>query len=296
MTRLVRTMLGAAAAVAIATPALAATVTGVTVSPTTLSIEEGSSGTYNVAVTGISGNISAHPPNAPELSYCSEWTIHSDASVTCDARLTIPLDRGRNHTQVPLTAAEILALTRLVTVNADAGATLCGQTFDLTDTLTLPAGSGTAFGVLGSSISRTVQVTVTCASLAEGGCSHGYWKNHQDTIPATWPAPYTPDTLLGTVFTLGPASSLASKSFHDALRFSGGPSPVDKAQLLLLQAVAALLNASDPLINYPLGQADVISQVNAALAGSVPQILALQHTLDGYNNLGSPACEDVQQP
>ena len=71
---------------------------------------------------------------------------------------------------------------------------------------------------------------------------------------------------------------------------------VDKAQLLLLQSVAALLNASQPLINYPLGQADVISQVNAALAGNGPQILALKDTLDGYNNLGSPACEDVQQP
>src|SRR3954466_6740711 len=146
MSKFVCTMLAVAAVIAITTPAFAGEVTGVTVSPTTLSIQEGSSGTYNVAVTSIAGTIPTHPPNAPEISYCSAWTIHSDASITCDARLTIPLDRGRNYTQVPLTAAEILALTRAATVNVDAGATLCGQTFNLIDTLTLPAGSGTDFG------------------------------------------------------------------------------------------------------------------------------------------------------
>ena len=291
MFKFVRTMLAVGAAVAITTPAIAGEVTGVTVSPTTLSIQEGSSGNYSVAVTSISGSISAHPPNAPELSYCSAWTIHSDGSVTCDARLTIPLDRGRNYTQVPLTAAEILGLTRLVIVNVDAGATLCGQTFNLTDTLTLPAGSGTDFGNNLLSINRTVAVTVTCASLPNGGCSHGYWKNHENA----WQAPYTPNTLLGTVFTLGPTySSIASSSFSDALAFNGGPTVVDAAKLLLLQAVAGLLNASQPLVNYPLSQADLISQVNAALAtGNRTQILTLKNTLDGYNNLGSPACMDV---
>ena len=291
MFKYVRTMLAVAAVVAITTPAFAAQVTGVTASPTTLSIQEGSSGTYSVAVTSISGSISAHPPNAPELSYCSAWTIHSDGSITCDARLTIPLDRGRNYTQVPLTAAEILALTRLVTVNVDAGATLCGLTFDLTDTLTLPAGSGTDFGNSLLSINRTVTVTVTCASLPNGGCSHGYWKNHENA----WQAPYTPNTLLGTVFTLGGTySSLASASFSDALAFNGGPTVVDAAKVLLLQSVAALLNANQPLVNYPLSQADIISQVNTALAmGNRTTILALKDTLDDYNNLGSPACVDV---
>src|SRR4051812_22062867 len=53
MSKFVRTMLAVAAVIAITTPAFAGEVTGVTVSPTTLSIQEGSSGTYKVAVTSI---------------------------------------------------------------------------------------------------------------------------------------------------------------------------------------------------------------------------------------------------
>jgi len=270
----------------------ASEITGVTVNPTTLSIQEGSSGTYSVAVTSISGSISAHPPNAPEITYCSSWTIHSDTTVTCDQHLTIPLPRGRNYSTNPLTAADIAALTRIATVNVDGG--LCNQTFTLTDTLTLPSGSGTDFGGGSLSITRSVTVNVTCLNLQVGGCSHGYWKNHA----SAWSAPYTEGTILGTVFTMGPAySTISSKTFADALKFGGGNSVVAKAQLLLLQAVAALLNGAQPSINYPLSQADVITQVNAALAsGDGNQILALKTTLDGYNNLGSFICTDALLP
>ena len=286
-----RLLIGVAAAfiavLVIPAGAQAGQVTGLTASPGSLSIQEGSSGTYNVAVTGISGNIPNNPPNAPEIMYCSAWTIHSDGSITCDTHMTIALQRNRNYTQHPLTATEIANLTRSVTVNVDGG--LCGQTFTLTDTITLPAGSGTDFGDGVLSINRSVTVDVTCEPVPNGGCSHGYWKTH----PSVWPAPYVEGTVLGTVFNLSSYPSIAGNTFKDALVFNGGPTVTDKAKLLLLQAVAGLLNAATPEVGYPLSQADVISQVNAALAsGNSAQILALKDTLDGYNNLGSSVCQD----
>jgi hypothetical protein len=59
--------------------------------------------------------------------------------------------------------------------------------------------------------------------------------------------------------------------------------------ILLRHAVAALLNAEHPDISYPMSGADVISQVNAALASNDRSImLALASALDASNNLGCP--------
>ena len=75
------------------------------------------------------------------------------------------------------------------------------------------------------------------------------------------------------------------------MSFSGGPTDEGAAELLLKQAVAALLNASHPEINYPLNTSQVISQVNAALATSDSgQMLDLKDQLDQFNNLGSEFC------
>jgi len=266
-------------------------ITGVTVGPSTVSIQEGGSGSYTVAVTSIAGNISAHPPNAPEIAYCSEWTIHGDASITCDQHLTIPLPKPRNYSQNPLLPADIAALTRLVKVNVDSG--LCGSTFQLEDTLTLPAGSGVDFGSNGLSIARTITVNVTCATREFGGCGHGYWKNHT----GAWPAQFAANPSLGSVFTMGSAyASITSSTLLQGMQFTGGgPTVVDKAKLLMLQAVAALLNATQPLVNYPLTPAEVLSQSNAALASqNGSQILTLKNTLESYNELGSAFCSDSQ--
>jgi len=55
----------------------------------------------------------------------------------------------------------------------------------------------------------------------------------------------------------------------------------------LRAAVAALLNSSNPSVNYPLTTSQVISQVNAALAtGDRNTILTLATKLDNANNAG----------
>ena len=119
------------------------------------------------------------------------------------------------------------------------------------------------------------------------GCSPGFWKNHPDA----YPAPYTPNTTLGSVFTLpgcGGISGLSGATFDQALRFHGGSTLQAAAQILLRQAVAALLNAGAD-ISYPLTTQQVINEVNAALAScDRGTILAEAARLDGYNNLVCP--------
>jgi hypothetical protein len=73
------------------------------------------------------------------------------------------------------------------------------------------------------------------------------------------------------------------------LDFKGGSSLDGARQILLRQAVAALLNAAHPNVDYPKTTAGVIADVNAALASNNRStIVALATTLDGMNNLGCP--------
>jgi hypothetical protein len=114
------------------------------------------------------------------------------------------------------------------------------------------------------------------------GLSHGYWKNH----PADWPAPYTPSQTLGSVFASSAAYGLDEDTLGAALSFKGKNALTGKARILLRQAVAALLNAAHPNINYPLTVAQVIAPVNAALdSGDADVMLELEGILDDYNNL-----------
>jgi hypothetical protein len=119
------------------------------------------------------------------------------------------------------------------------------------------------------------------------GCTPGYWKNHTGSWTATG---YSPGQSTVSVFSTASAyPSLAGKTLLQSLQGGGGPGTLGGAAILLRAAVAALLNASDPAVGYPLTQAQVISQVNSALASNDRDtMLALASTLDGDNNLGCP--------
>ena len=81
--------------------------------------------------------------------------------------------------------------------------------------------------------------------------------------------------------------NLGGLTMEDALHAKGGRSPKAAARLLLKQAVAALLNAAHPNINYPLTIDAVIESVNTALtSGDRDTMLDLADILDDYNNLG----------
>jgi hypothetical protein len=108
------------------------------------------------------------------------------------------------------------------------------------------------------------------------GCTPGFWKNH----PTAFPAPYSRTTTLGSVFTGLPAN-YASLTFQQALSQGGGG-----LNALLRQAVAALLSATSPEVDYPLTADEVISLTNAAIASGIYE--PTKDVFDQYNNLEAP--------
>jgi hypothetical protein len=162
--------------------------------------------------------------------------------------------------------------------------TLAGGTV-ITSPHTFPVGTTTVYaqatapGDLTSNICSFTVTVPSCPTLQ--GCTPGYWKNHT----SAWQC-YTTDQTVGSVFT-GVDASLSGETLLQALQGGGGTGLVGAETILLRAATAALLNACR--LNYPLGQTQIISMVNAALAtGDRTQILALATTLDNYNNLGCP--------
>ena len=125
--------------------------------------------------------------------------------------------------------------------------------------------------------------TTTIAQTGNQGCSHGFWKNNT----GAWVG-YSTSTTLGSQFANVP-SNLANKTFLEALNFQ---SKIGSEGRLLLQAVAALLNAAHPDIGYPLSEAEIKTRVGTALAGTAIDEEALKDELDAYNNLGCPLDAD----
>ncbi|HPM63769.1 MAG TPA: hypothetical protein PLM88_04460, partial [Bacillota bacterium] len=114
------------------------------------------------------------------------------------------------------------------------------------------------------------------------GLTPGYWKNH----PRSWVGFNTTD-LVGDVFDI-PAqlSDLADDTLMQALNYGGGRDVIGAARNLLRIAVAAVLNAAHPNLNYPMALSDIIEDVNEALASLNRTVMGrLQATLDRYNNL-----------
>lgn len=128
----------------------------------------------------------------------------------------------------------------------------------------------------------TVPPPTTTAPPPGQGCTPGFWK--QDQHFGSWPVP-TSTTLAGAGFTN--TGLPTSTTLLEALSFHGGPTVQDAKDILLRIASAAYLNSFD--LNYPLTTAEVVSQVNAALASNDREtILDLAETLDRDNNLGCP--------
>ncbi|MGQ0521151.1 MAG: DUF7507 domain-containing protein [Actinomycetota bacterium] len=126
-------------------------------------------------------------------------------------------------------------------------------------------------------------VTVGIREVFEG-LTPGYWKNHLDSWDDT---PYVPtDTTLEDVFDVPDALGLDDVTLLEALSLKGGSGTKGAAQTLLRAAVAALLNAAHPNIDYPRTTGEVIADVNEALTGDRAAMLALASELDADNNLG----------
>ena len=167
---------------------------------------------------------------------------------------------------------------------------------DLLNTILVTAVVDTAltnicpFGHDGSLVvaSNDCSALVQCRVPAGAGCTPGFWKNC--TIHWTVTG-LTTGQRIDSVFTLGNCcGNLGDVSLRRALDFDGGDGVCGAARILLRAAVAALLNASSPEVNYPFTRAEVIAQVNAALATCRRgPMINLARDLDRANNLG---CRD----
>ena len=161
------------------------------------------------------------------------------------------------------------------------GGVLQTPTSGSTNTTSGPVGGSPIEGTL-------VEFTNTLIPVETGdqGCTPGYWK--QDQHFDSWTT-YTTDQLAGSVFSLGGFSTLASKTLLQTLNGGGGSGVTGAATILLRAAVAALLNSESTDVDYPRTTADIIADVNAALAtNNRDTILALAAALDADNNLGCP--------
>jgi hypothetical protein len=132
----------------------------------------------------------------------------------------------------------------------------------------------------------TTSAPTTTVPPAQEGCTPGFWKQPQHLD--AWMV-YTPGQTLESVFDVPDAFGLDSVTLLAALSLEGGSTTADAAEVLLRQAVAALLNAASPEVDYPLTETEIIAAVNAALAsGDRGTILALAEQLDTFNNLFCP--------
>ncbi len=74
-----------------------------------------------------------------------------------------------------------------------------------------------------------------------------------------------------------------------ALNFGGGTGLDGAAKILARSAVAAVLNASNSSVDYPLTVSQVVQIVNGAfMSHSRDAMLSVASQLDEYNNLGCP--------
>jgi hypothetical protein len=115
------------------------------------------------------------------------------------------------------------------------------------------------------------------------GCTPGFWKNH----PEAWPIPTS--TTLEAIFDVPDSLGIDNRTFLDALDQPGGPGVDGAARILFRAATASYLNAAHPQVDFSLTTAQVVAQVNAAVATlDRDTMLSLASDLDARNNAGCP--------
>jgi hypothetical protein len=147
------------------------------------------------------------------------------------------------------------------------------------------AGADPSTGIISNEQAVRIVYTYALTPVEGRGCTPGYWKqeHHFDS----W-VTYLPTQTLESVFDVPDALGMDNTTLVAALAGGGGPGVTGGAKILLRAAVAALLNTTS-LSGYPLTTAQVISQVNTALASNNRNtMLTLATTLDNNNNLGCP--------
>ncbi|MGH7470482.1 MAG: hypothetical protein ACRENP_21260, partial [Longimicrobiales bacterium] len=109
------------------------------------------------------------------------------------------------------------------------------------------------------------------------GCTPGYWGRSQHFD--SWTAPYTTSTLFFTVFGV---NAYPGKTLLQMINNTGGGPSIQLGR----HAVASLLSAAHPDLNFPLSPAQVIADFNAAWSSGNYE--AQKNIFDALNNAGCP--------
>ena len=130
-----------------------------------------------------------------------------------------------------------------------------------------------------STPSTTTSTTTTTPEGGEG-CTPGFWKNNADKKGATqWTDPYDPTDLVSSVFSDAP-TGIGSKTLLAGLQQGGGD-----LDALTRHAIAAVLSAAHPDVDYPLTVAEIVDMVNDAYNG-LTDVEDLKDLLAGFNEAG----------
>jgi hypothetical protein len=109
------------------------------------------------------------------------------------------------------------------------------------------------------------------------GCTPGYWK--QAHHYKDWTSPYEPTDLFSDYF----EDAFPGQNLVQVLDNGGGG-----LDALGRHTVAALLNAANPDVDYPLAVQEVINGFNAVYPGSKDDYEMLKDQYVGFNELGCP--------
>ena len=120
------------------------------------------------------------------------------------------------------------------------------------------------------------------------GLTPGFWKNH----PELWDE-YGPNELFEDVFGVSVTINakkndpgISTPTLMEALQARNGiNAEKDIYDALVRHAVAALLNADHPLVNYPWSEAEIIQAVADAING-IRDAEALKDMLQTFNSIG----------
>jgi len=123
------------------------------------------------------------------------------------------------------------------------------------------------------------------------GLTPGFWKN----CKFDWEIPtgYSPDARFNDVFgvsitiDLGKKNPNSNPTLLEALKAKGGINEeIGIYDALARHAVAALLNAAHPDVDYPMTEGDIISAVQGVIGALWDDAEPLKNQLDAANNLG----------
>lgn len=144
------------------------------------------------------------------------------------------------------------------------------------------SGDGTRADMIG--LERTATIALLCTADGGQGCTPGFWQNWTGAPPGLqpnawiktgydWNDPFT---------TPGFVDAFKGKTLLEVLELGGGGK-----NALGRHAVAALLNAAHPDVDYDLTEADVVASFNEVIANG-GDVNALKRLFEGFNEQGCP--------